>query len=223
MLIIAVDPADDGAAVLLASPEAGLPAVVSACAWRVVKRDGEPAWALSWYGVRGGFEDFRTPGQIGREIGRRLVPFDRDPPVAPARVRGLVIEAPYVGRNPHTALRIARFGGLVAGGIQAALAETEGQIDDVPVAYEVQPNVWRAILGLSAPSREEAKARSLAGVPSLLPSIRPALERLGRLDHVTDAGGIGLIGSMFRAWEPGFDERLEAASRPRARRVKRGA
>lgn len=208
MLLIALDPAADGAAVLMSAEPGESPRVLSACAWRLGQRDGQEAWILSWFQASG-LDTAATPGELGWRIGTA---FNWGP------IASLVIEAPYVYRNPHTALRIARFGGFVAGGIQAVLHERGDGL--APHAVEIQPSAWRAILGLSAGTRAEAKARSLAGVPNLVPSLRPALERLGQLDHLTDAAGIGLCGFLHRAEIPGFEARIASAT---TRKPKRSA
>lgn len=214
MRIISLDPAADGAAVRMHSGLHRAPEVISACSWYLGQRNGAPAWICSWYGTGwSGPEFVRTPGELGLAIGQHL---DHEE----GGIDALVIEGSYVYKNPHTGLRIARLGGFIAGGIQAALSARQV---NVPSAVEISPNAWRAILGLSAPNREIAKERSLAGVPVLVSSVRPILERLGYLDHITDATGIGLCGILQSADQPGFEARVASATGSKPKRRKRRA
>lgn len=194
MRILAIDPAADGAAVMVDGEPRQACRVVAAWTWKEAERDKRAAWLLDVWGAAAEVPKFvRTPAEVGRAVA-----LSTDAP------DGLVVEGAYVGKNQLSALRIARIGGYIAGGVQAGLAVP-------PVAVEVQPTAWRALLGLGARNREAAKARSLAGVPSLLPSIRPFLEALGPLDHVTDAGGMALVGFLYRADLPGFQARVASA------------
>jgi hypothetical protein len=218
MLVLALDPAADGAAVLLL----GLPGqpvlVVAAWAWRLGQMENIPTWICTraWSPPLGApppdvarVTYHRTPGVLGSRIGSetedivRLMTIERDR--AQPAIDAFLIEGAYVGRDPHASLRVARFGGFVAGGIQASL-------DRCPSAIELAPKTWRMPLGLNATRRPEAKARSLAGIPALVPSIKPILARLGKLDHLTDATGVGYVGVLYDATRPGFADRVSAAA-----------
>lgn len=114
---------------------------------------------------------------------------------APGLVLAVVSEAPYVGANAQSALSVARTG--------AALEATAAvRLDDAHLVRTrtVEPTSWRAVLGISAPDREAAKAKSLEYVPLLVPGLSELLAELGQVDHVTDAAGVATVGLRCEAW-----------------------
>lgn len=204
MYVIGLDPASAGAAVLIeTAPPGGSHSVIGVWAWKLRQRDGRKVYELSGWRSTGPQPltlCVPTPGLLGSAIARQCT----------ARPDVIVIEGAYVGRSAHTSLRIARFGGLVAGGMQAAYGHV-----NPPSTVEVAPTTWRTILGLQASGRAAAKERALEGMPLLLPSLKTPLEVLGGVDHVADAGGVALVGAALNGWEPGFDDRVRLARRRR--------
>lgn len=95
----------------------------------------------------------------------------------------------YVGRNVRTAISLARWSGMVVGGM---LASRSVRIDQVEW---VRPGRWRSIaFGLpSAMKRAEAKERVREAVASRYPTVaRLASGDLS--EHVADAIGLALYG-----------------------------
>lgn len=99
------------------------------------------------------------------------------------------IEDAYVSRqNPRSGLRVARFGGELAGGISSQINH------DLHGVYWVTAADWRyQLLGLNPfTKREDCKRISLQIMPAKNKTIIPHLETHGYLDHVTDALGVAL-------------------------------
>lgn len=226
--ILAVDPASDGAAVLIEGLPSSLGAeirVLGALTWKAVAAGYLVTWARPLLFGLGAVELFRytmsslphvgyaIPKILGCQGSAYASPAhgDNDAPDA------LVVEDTYASPvNPKAGLRVARMAGRLDGGIQLALK--------VPIAIrEVLPGAWRGALGLpKSRDRETAKAASLAQIPVLLPGLQPFHDALGKVDHLTDAAGIALTGLRYSAWE---DEAwavlaAEAKARRKPRRKK---
>lgn len=88
-----------------------------------------------------------------------------------------------LGRNARTSVVLARFGGMLAAPM---CVQASG------VAWH-DPGTWlKGVTGRAPRKREARKARSLEEIPRLVPSLEPYLKALGRVDHLTDACGVGL-------------------------------
>lgn len=94
-------------------------------------------------------------------------------------------EDAYLGKNPRTALSLARWTGGVTAPVEEACGVT---------ARWHRAGAWRkALLGLPvATPREQAKRASLAGMPLRVEGLRAVLGVLGELDHVADAAGVAV-------------------------------
>lgn len=97
----------------------------------------------------------------------------------------IIFEDAYLGRSPKTSISIARFAGRLAG-----VLENQFNIESL----WVRPSVWRkAIMDLSHfTKRAQAKEASLFHIPKMIDHLPKCLTVLGRLDHITDAAGVGL-------------------------------
>lgn len=178
-MILGIDPAKEGAAVLYDDH-----AQVVKCVWSwkhrprkkpiyetiftMLGNDGI-CYSSSW--------DLRSGGIIAAKIAGECNDLT------------IGIEDAYVSRqNPRSGLRVARFGGELVGGIDAQLK------DDLHGVLWVTAAVWRKeLLDLNPfTPREKCKKISLFYIPELNETIKPHLEIHGYLDHVTDALGVAL-------------------------------
>lgn len=179
ILTIGIDPASEGAATILLNGE-----VVCALAWRKRTRQKKRVYEITE--ARQGYETFSFIVKSGGEIGAAIFNL---PEVQRAVEDGyevdLVVEDTYVGRNMRTALIVARFGGLVAGTVEAGIGKP---------ANWVRAASWRAnLLNLSHfTKREKAKRSSLSLIPNLLCGMSVLIDKLGAIDHLTDSAGVAL-------------------------------
>jgi len=178
-ITIGIDPASNGAAVILIN---GVMAV--ALAWRPRTRQKKRVYEISMLDDEGFFEQVlvKSGGAIGQYISNLLI-------VRKALENGTLIELAcedaYIGKNFKTGIIVARFGGCISGVIEA--------VCDVKTNW-VQAIKWRHFLFRLNPftPRKKAKFSSLKLIPTLLCDISIYLERLGELDHLTDAAGVAL-------------------------------
>lgn len=185
--VLGIDPgrADGGAAVLVASVR-GRPRAVLGIVWREsggrfrvqVQHDGRSADHGSASGI------VALGGVIGTQA--RAVQDRLDTFVS------VLSEGPYLGKNVQSALSVARTG--------AALESVAAYLLAAPESRTIVPGGWRKVLGVGAADREIAKARSLAEIPPMLPGLPDLVEGLGRVDHLTDAGGVALTGFLTECW-----------------------
>lgn len=172
MSVLAVDPGAPGGAVLL--DDHGR--LVLAVAWKKNRR----GWKVSAY--RGGEVEVEQLPAGAASLGGYLAEIIEVPP------RLLACEDVFVHRqrpNVRTTVNLARFGGAVLAPLEL--------LSDTRAAF-VQASVWRrSVLGLSPyTKRALCKAASLRFIPPLIPGMGAALQGLGQLDHLCDAGGIAL-------------------------------
>ena len=178
-MILGIDPAKEGAAVLY---DPRLRAVTCVWSWKHRPRkkpiyktifthlgpDGI-CYTATW--------DLRDGGQIAKKIANEC----RDLQIG--------IEDAYISKqNPRAGLRVARFGGEIIGGLSALLSY------DVDSVTWVTAAVWRKeLLGVNPfTKREQCKKISLMNIPSYNHTITDHLKFHGMLDHVTDAFGVVL-------------------------------
>lgn len=118
-------------------------------------------------------------------------------------VLAVAIEAPYIGRKNISA-------GLITAATAAGLASGVGLALQVQVPM-VLASAWRPLFGIRPnESRARAKALSLDRVPRWIGGLGSALDVLGRLDHITDAGGVAWWrreqfksdGILHHGWRP---------------------
>ena len=100
-------------------------------------------------------------------------------------------EDAYFGKSAKTSIIVARFAGLITGACCATI--TAGKHKPTELKW-VKAASWRnKLFKLSHwANREQAKKASLEFVPLLAPSINEHLQQQGKLDHITDAAGVGL-------------------------------
>ncbi len=171
-VIVGIDPANSGAAVILHDGE-----VVAAVLWKPCVRKKRKAYSLSIsYNNTVQNLTVRTTAHIGHVISN--MPFLTS-------CNAIAIEDCYMSRNAKTAITLAK----ISASIAAPLEVKSG----FPSIY-VKPNVWRSTV-LSAggrTKRDVLKAISLSRIPEILPSLKHHMEKLGDHDHITDAAGIAL-------------------------------
>ena len=178
-ITIGIDPASNGAAVIL---ENGIMAV--ALAWKPRTRQKKRVYEISMLDDKGTFEQVlvTSGGAIGLYISNLLI-------VQKAVENGTMIELAcedaYIGKNFKTGIIVARFAGSISGVIEATCG--------VKINW-VRATAWRHFLFRLNPftSRKKAKISSLKLIPILLCDINIYTERLGKLDHITDAAGVAL-------------------------------
>jgi Holliday junction resolvasome RuvABC endonuclease subunit len=95
----------------------------------------------------------------------------------------IAIEDVFVRNNIKTCIILAKNASAVAAILEKEL--------DVQVSW-VLPRSWRANLNMKKQKRNNAKADSLHYIPLVAKDLDKALDRLGRLDHITDSAGIAL-------------------------------
>ena len=178
-MILGIDPARDGAAVLY-DPEMDIVDCVWSWKYRNRKKPiyetkftkfvkDKILFRASW--------DLRDGGIIANKIAQECNDIY------------LGIEDAYVSRqNPRSGLRVARFGGELVGGLSANMRH------DLKEVFWVTASDWRYQLLKVNPftKREQCKKISLTYIPELNETIKPHLEIHGYLDHVTDALGVAL-------------------------------
>lgn len=157
----------------------------------VLDRRGRLVLAESWRpSTRSKVDGYRIESDAGRwlrdpcELGVALV--DRAMRAGVLSVR-LVVEDTFVGRNPRTTIRLARWSGLLVGAI---VASRRGWAQDVEW---VEPDRWRSV-AFSIPfatRRAEAKQRVREAVRDRYSSIS-SLASPTLSEHVADSIGIAL-------------------------------
>ena len=187
-LVIGIDPAQSGACVILSSSDDGI-SLIMAVSWRKVTRQKIKVYKVELYDHPLGLKSeiiADHPAMISKyicslcdQIAHRQSRKIEDLDIV------INIEDAYVGRSAKTGIGVAKFAGRVVGVLEAYL-NTE--------AYWVSAGNWRKQV-LDLPhftKREICKKASLDGVPDKIIGMSEALNSLGKLDHLTDAGGIGL-------------------------------
>ena len=181
MIIIGIDPAKDGAAVLIEDNN-----VIGVWSWKFLKRKQSIYKVIYTYIENNSIfqeeEELESGGMIAHVIADSL------------RFAGLGsfqvgIEDAYVSKiNPRAGLRVARFGGELIGGIRAT------SLSNLEAVSWVTASDWRYQLLRVNPftKREQCKIASLNLIPKLCPSINSHLKIHGQLDHITDALGVAL-------------------------------
>lgn len=181
MIIIGIDPAKDGAAVLIEDNN-----VIGVWSWKFLKRKKSIYKLIYTYRENDSIfkeeEELESGGMIAHLISDSLE-------FAGLGSFQVGIEDAYVSKiNPRAGLRVARFGGELIGGITAT-----SQSNLQSVSW-VTASDWRYQLLRLNPftKRDQCKIASLSLIPKLCPLINPHLEIHGHLDHITDALGVAL-------------------------------
>ena len=174
MIIVGIDPANEGALVVLEGTN--VPIVVL---WKKVQRKKKKVFQVLISRQDSSIVKqviCRTAAHIGNVIANL-------PELS--IVNGIAIEDCYLARNAKTTITLARF----AGSVSAPLVVKSG----FDPAY-VKPTEWRKVVLNQSKKikREQAKMVSLKYIPIMVPAIESHLSKLGKFDHITDALGIAL-------------------------------
>jgi len=185
-MILGIDPANDGAAVLIDSD--GI--VISVWSWKQVTRKKQKVWKLLQSNHQSEVDRMITANivDIALYIGELM----------PDGVE-IACEAPYVNKRfPKSGLDVARVGGMLVGGVI-------GKMEGSPSSHVyVMASDWRYQLLRLNPftQRADCKRVSLHDIPLMCKSITPHLDAHGRLDHITDALGVALWHRMkLQGWK----------------------
>lgn len=172
--IIGIDPANDGALVVLVGKS--IPIVFL---WKKVTRKKKKVFQVSVSLQHTNVVQSKIC-RTASHIGQFISSFSQL-----SRVGGISVEDCYLARNVKTTISLARF----AGSISAPLVVKCG-FDPI----YVKPTEWRkVVLGMNnRTKREQAKDASLRFMPKIIPSINHHLKNLGNYDHITDALGIAV-------------------------------
>ncbi len=185
MIVIGIDPASDGSACIMRQKN-----VLVSIAWsRKTRSKNKVKYKIHDVSISIYGDDeikkvqCKTGADIGAQIGAyvTLCKQSDDEPLI------IASEDAYIGRNKHTGIVVARFAGLVVGALHCY---TRAQTNIV----WVKPTVWRwnVIRLKPATKREQCKIASLKYVPTKAPTVNQHLDKLGKLDHITDATGVAL-------------------------------
>lgn len=169
-VIVGIDPASEGAAVVLCDNK-----ITTVFLWKKCIRKKRKVYKVIYCNGKDKSEIVvRTSAHIGSYISSRI-------PVC----NGIGVEDVYMGRNISTTVFLAKFSAFVS----APLIIKCG----IPPQY-VKPNIWRKeVLNVKKRvKREEAKYISTTKIPLICPSIKPFIKILGNYDHITDAVGIAI-------------------------------
>ena len=196
MMILGIDPAKDGAAVLL--NERG--EVTDVWSWRYMKRKQSVYKTLHTYIDSQGHQilhrttELRDGGTIAKQIGIELSHLQsvqvaiEDAYVNTSHKKTDKLFKSKMNASVQSGLRVARFSGEMIGGLSCHLGYAMSD-----VSY-IMASKWRhQVLRLNPfTKRDVCKEQSLRMIPLLCPTIKPHLEIHGQLDHVTDACGVAL-------------------------------
>lgn len=190
MIVIGIDPASDGSACIMRDNVA----LVSIAWSRKNRKRKGVAYRTHLVDISIFGNDTVKSMQcangadIGTQIGAYLTMFKQsdDEPFYVA------CEDAYVGKNSNTAIFVARFAGMVVG---ALYNYARGQ---TPITW-IKPQQWQtSILKVRANAkREQRKEKSLAYIPTMVQSAKDHLDKIGQLDHITDAIGIALYAIRY--------------------------
>lgn len=180
MLIIGVDPAKTGSAVILQDVEGHL-SVAVVFLWQVRTRKKQKVFILKEYNYKNQVCSEYQYDKIVK-IGVHISEFAKS--LHHVQVK-LVAEDCFVRINPKVAINLARLTGRIVAPIELAF--------DIK-AKIVTANNWRKKTCNAKAFTKRAKVKniSLLVIPTVLPCISEALHVLGQHDHITDACGIAL-------------------------------
>lgn len=185
MLVIGIDPASDGSACIMRETN-----VLMSLAWsRKIRTKNKVKYAVYDCNVSilGNDEkqhfQCKSGPDIGAQIGAYLtmLKHDDDEPFL------IACEDAYIGINKATGLIVAKFAGMIVGAVHC-FARAEQRV------VWVKPNTWRLQVIRLKPGtkREQCKAASLRYIPMKAQTANEHLDKLGQLDHITDAIGVAL-------------------------------
>lgn len=170
---LGIDPASDGAAILL--DENGV--VALSILWKKIRRKKIIRFELRIYNPETNKMLLCQPrrfSEIGKVIADAIAPFGKVL---------IASEDSYFRPNPKVTITVSRLSGLIVGPIENYL--------DIDCEW-IKASMWRhSVLRLNPfTKREQAKNASLKMIPTLVKGMSKTLNKLGRYDHITDAGGV---------------------------------
>jgi len=180
MIVVGIDPAQSGAACIVKDKEA-----LVVFEWNTKTRKKQKVYMLS-ISCKDKDETHTIICICGSELGSHIGSYVTLLREEEEKVF-ICSEDAYVGRNKKTSLIVAKFAGLIAGA-------THNYTRSRQKVVWVQPNKWRHEL-IKVPyftKREQVKKLSLELVPNVIPTITQHLNKLGVLDHITDAAGVAM-------------------------------
>lgn len=172
--IVGIDPANDGALVVLVGKS--IPIVFL---WKKVTRKKKRVFKVSVSKSDTNVVQ-STICRTASHVGQFISSFPEL-----SKVGGISVEDCYLARNVKTTISLARF----AGAVSAPLV--------VKCGFDplfVKPTEWRKVVLRmnNRTKREKAKEASLRFMPMIVPSIKHHIRNLGEYDHITDALGIAV-------------------------------
>ena len=170
---LGIDPASDGAAILIDNNGV----VALSILWKRIRRKNKPRFELRMYNPETNQMKLCQPkrfSEIGRIIAEAITPFENV---------FVASEDSYFRPNPKVTITVSRLSGLIVAPIENHL--------DIECEW-IKASMWRhAVLRLNPfTKREQAKNASLKLIPGLVKGVNKVLLKLGRYDHVTDAAGV---------------------------------
>ena len=190
MMTIGIDPASDGSACIIRDN-----VVLMSLSWsRKRRQKNKQVYTIHLVDISILGDDkimsmqCKTGADIGAQIGAyvTLLRNDENEPFY------IASEDAYVGKNSNSAIVVARFAGLIVGALHNYTRA------NVSVTW-IKPSKWQTAI-LKVPfraKREERKRRSLKYIPNLAQGVDQHLDKLGQLDHITDAVGIALYAIKY--------------------------
>ena len=188
-IYIGLDPAQNGSLVALAN--IGQPILLFCVAWKKVTRKKKACYKVETYYYETGIKNetiVMIPSMIGRCILLALDTYLEKHTLSKNDCNfKICVEDAYVGNNARTSIIVAKFSGQISGIIENHVSKE---------TTWVRANQWRKLVLNIKPftKREVVKAASLKYIPVLCKGIPKCLEKMGQLDHITDATGIALWG-----------------------------
>lgn len=170
---LGIDPASDGAAILL--NDEGV--VALSILWKKIRRKKRVRFELRVYNPETNKMMLCQPkrfSEIGKVIVQAITPFENI---------FLASEDSYFRPNPKVTITVSRLSGLIVSPIENYL--------DIDCEW-IKASMWRhSVLRLNPfTKRQQAKNASLKMIPSIVGGLNKVLLKLGRYDHITDAAGV---------------------------------
>ena len=186
---IAIDPAQAGSCVCLSVTDNGKAFLIFAVSWKKVSRQKRRVYKVDVFDHLNKITSTLIcdhPAMISNHICTLAneLAYRLSIKIEDIDFR-LSIEDAYIGKSARTGIGIAKFAGRLMGVLEAYFNKE---------AQWVRAGDWRKVV-LNLPyftKRDLCKKASLDGVPLQITGLDLSLKELGRLDHITDAGGIGL-------------------------------
>ena len=178
MIAIGIDPANSGAAVILKNNE-----MLAVFCWANRVRKKKKYYKIKYFqnflNIYREF-DVDRPSDIGEKISKVASTFVRDDEEVL-----IGIEDVYFAKNVKTSISITK--------LSAAL------VAPLELKFRMSPawvlaNEWRSVVLKCKRNtkREQAKELSLRYIPDMVKNLDKAINKIGKLDHITDAAGIAV-------------------------------